>query len=123
MNNKHDMETLLNLDGIVIEQAGGYWTKFEVREAPITDEMPHGIRYSLTLHDRKGKRIMGFDNAHAVKGFNKGKFKSRKTFDHRHRHSEDEGVIYLFVDANQLLKDFWLEVDKALNTLGFEQEK
>ncbi len=29
--------------------------------------MPHGIRYALTLHDRYGTRLLGFDNAHAVK--------------------------------------------------------
>lgn len=120
LSNRYNIETLLNLNGIVIEQVGGYWVKFEVRAVSITDEIPHGIRYSLTLHDQSGKRIMGFDNAHAVKGINKGKYKGRKTFDHRHRHSEDEGVMYLFEDGNQLLKDFWLEVDKILDSLGFE---
>ena len=25
-----------------------------------TEEIPHGIRYSFTLHDRHGQRIMGF---------------------------------------------------------------
>jgi hypothetical protein len=126
MNNKfNNIETLLNLDGVVIEQAGGHWTKFEAREVPKTDGIPHGIRYSLTLHDRTGKRMMGFDNAHAVKikGNNKRKYQGRKTFDHRHRNSEDEGVFYLFTNAHQLLKDFWLEVDKVLNSLGLEQEK
>lgn len=119
--NKYYIETLLALDGMVIEQAGGHWTKFEVREVAKTDEIPHGIRYSLTFHDRNGKRIMGFDNAHQVKGTKKGR--DRKTFDHRHRHAEDEGIVYTFIDAHQLLKDFWAEVDKILNLLGFEQEK
>lgn len=120
---KYGVEALLDLDGIVIEQTGGHWTKFEVREVSKTEEIPHGIRYSLTLHDRNGKRIMGFDNAHAVKGGKKGKHRDRKTFDHRHRHPEDEGIFYLFIDAHQLLKDFWLEVDKILDSLGFEREK
>jgi hypothetical protein len=62
-----DLRLLVDLDGIVIEQIGGYWTKFEVSlSSSITREIPHGIRYSLTLHDPYGKRIMGFDNAHAV---------------------------------------------------------
>ena len=120
---KYSIEVLLNLDGIVIQQAGGHWTKFEAREVPKTEEIPHGIRYSLTLHDRNGKRIMGFDNAHAVKGGRQGKHRDRKTFDHRHRNPEDKGIFYLFIDAHQLLKDFWLEVDKILYSLGFEQEK
>lgn len=116
------IDTLLGLDGVVIEQAGGHWTKFEVRQVSISEAIPHGIRYSLTLHDRYGKRIMGFDNAHIVKVKQGSKHRGRKTFDHRHRHAEDEGVPYLFTDAHQLLKDFWLEVDKVLYALGFEVE-
>jgi hypothetical protein len=118
-----DIDTLLDLDGVVIEQVGGYWTKFEVRRiSQTTEEIPHGIRYSLTLHDRHGERIMGFDNAHAVKSRKKGKHQGRRTYDHRHRHSKDEGIPYEFVDAHQLLKDFWSEVDKTLSVLGLEEE-
>lgn len=120
MKNGNDINTLLNLDGIVIEQIGGYWTKFEVRQVSKSEAIPHGIRYSLTLHDQQGERIMGFDNAHAVKGKNKGKNKGRKTYDHRHRNKTDQGIYYEFTDAHQLLSDFWIEVDKILNTLGFE---
>lgn len=46
----------------------------------------------------------------------------RKTYDHRHRHSKDEGIPYEFVDAYQLIKDFWSEVDKTLKMLGLEEE-
>ena len=117
-----DIDTLLDLDGVIIEQAGGCWTKFEVRRASQpTEEIPHGIRYSLTLHDRRGERLMGFDNAHAVKPQKKGKHQGRKTYDHRHRHSTDKGVPYEFIDGHQLLKDFWLEVDKTLRALGLEE--
>lgn len=42
-----DIDTLLDLDGVVIEQLGGYWTKFEVRRiSQATKEIPHGIHYS-----------------------------------------------------------------------------
>src|ERR1700730_8528584 len=123
MAHNKDIETLLDLDGVIIEQSGGYWTKFEARRiSKMTEEIPHGIRYSLTLHDCHGERVMGFDNAHAVKTRKKGKHQGRKTYDHRHRHSKDEGVPYEFVDAHQLLKDFWSEVDKTLNALGLEEE-
>src|SRR5580704_9536789 len=122
MTHGKDIDTLLDLDEIVIEQLEGYWTKFEVRRVPSSKEIPHGIRYSLTLHDRHGERIMGFDNAHAVKSSKRGKHQGRKTFDHRHRHSKDEGTPYEFVDAYQLLKDFWSEVDKTLSSLGLEEE-
>ncbi len=33
----------------------------------ISAEVPHEIRYALTLHEPYGKRILGYDNAHAVK--------------------------------------------------------
>jgi hypothetical protein len=116
---KYNIEALLDLDGVVIEQVGGYWTKFEVWEVLETREIPHGLRYSLTLHDCNGERIMGFDNAHAAKA---NKNRTLITFDHRHRYVKDEGIVYQFVDAHQLLKDFWLEVDKILNSLGLELE-
>ena len=119
MIDEQGIETLLDLDGVIIEQVGGCWTKFEVRRASqLTEEVPHGIRYSLTLHDRCGERLMGFDNAHAVKPQKKGKYQGRKTYDHRHRSSTDKGIPYEFVDGHQLLKDFWLEVDKTLRALG-----
>ena len=119
INYEKDITLLLDLDGYIIDQANGYWTKFEAWRASRNENIPHGIRYSLTLHDRLGQRIMGFDNAHAIKGSNRT---SRKTYDHRHRHKEDPGVHYEFVSAQQLLTDFWLEVDKTLYTLGIEQE-
>jgi len=123
MTNGQDIDTLLDLDGIIIEQAGGCWTKFEVRLiSQPTNEIPHGIRYSLTLPDRRGTRLMGFDNAHAVKSRKKSKQHDRTTYDHCHRHSADKGVPYEFVDGHQLLKDFWLEVDITLRALGLEEE-
>ena len=123
MADGQDLDTLLDLDGVIIEQAGGCWTKFEVRRiAQPTEEIPHGIRYSLTLHDSRGERLMGFDNAHAVKPKKKSKHQGRKTYDHHHRHSADKGVPYEFIDGHQLLKDFWLEVDTALCALGLEEE-
>jgi hypothetical protein len=53
---------------------------------------------------------MGFDNAHGVK--------KKIPYDHRHRHSEDAGVPYEFINPAQLLTDFWIEVDKILNLNG-----
>ncbi len=121
MTDKKDLEALLDLDGFIIEQVHGCWVKFEVRQVSKTVNIPHGLRYSLTLHNRHGERIMGFDNAHGIKIKNKSKHQSIKTYDHRHRHSNDEGILYEFVDAHQLIKDFWLEVDKMLTKLEEDQ--
>lgn len=58
---------------------------------------------------------MGYDNAHAVKYPKQGKYTGwRVEYDHKHRHVRDKGVPYDFVDAYQLLKDFFTEVDRAL---------
>lgn len=113
-----NIDILLDLNGVVIEQAYGCWTKFEIRQIQVSEEIPHGIRYSLTLHDRNGERIMGFDNAHAVKSGTSNKYHGRKTYDHHHRHSRDRGIPYEFIDAHQLLKDFWSEVDRVLSLFG-----
>ncbi|GEM_PF-3653753 len=43
--------------------------------------------------------------------------------DHKHRYLGDEGIFYQFLDAHQLLKDFWMEVDKILDSLGLKQDK
>jgi hypothetical protein len=44
MSNKLDAEVLLDLNGIVMVQQGGYWVKFEARLiSNITEEIPHGI--------------------------------------------------------------------------------
>ena len=47
------LDTLLDLDGSILEQESGYWMKIEVRRVPMSRHAPHGIRYSLTLHDEK----------------------------------------------------------------------
>ena len=58
---------LLDLDGEIFPMNNGYWTKFETSRITPTQQIPHGIRYSLTLHDRNNTRVLGFDNAHAFK--------------------------------------------------------
>lgn len=62
------LEFLLDLDSqiMVINNDLGIWVKFEVKRVVATKDRPHGVRYSLSLHDRNNERMMGFDNAHAV---------------------------------------------------------
>ena len=110
----HDLETLLLLDGDIYDQGDGYWIKIEATLTSSDAHIPHGIRYSLTLHDRYGTRLLGYDNAHGVKPSKKRFSGRRLAYDHRHRHSRDKGVPYEFVDAGQLLSDFFNEVDQVL---------
>jgi len=106
------LETLLNLDGEVFPMDNGCWTKFEVKRVDFSRNIPHGIKYSLTFHDRHNRRIVGFDNAHAFKPKRK-KFGARKvTWDHKHL--QDRISAYEYESAGQLLEDFSVAVEKYL---------
>jgi hypothetical protein len=61
------LETLLLLDGEVFPMSNGYWTKIESKKVIANEHIPHGIKYSLTLHNRYNKRMIGYDNAHGIK--------------------------------------------------------
>ena len=111
---EHQIRSLLDLHDQIIDQEDGYWLKIEAWEVAPSKDMPHGIRYTLTLHAPSGKRILGYDNAHAVKVKGKKYSGQRLSFDHKHRHVADKGVPYEFKDANQLLSDFFTEVDVVL---------
>ena len=110
----HQIRTLLDLHDQVIDQEDGYWIKIGAWQVEPTKDIQHGIRYTLTLHAPSGKRILGYDNAHAVKA-KRSKFSGQRLpFDHKHRSVTDKGVPYEFKDANQLLQDFFNEVDAVL---------
>ena len=106
------LDYLLGLDGErMFVRDEGYWVKFEVRRVPVSDTKPHGLDYSLTLHDPRNKRILGFDNAHPVP--------PRKwTEPHDHRHVQRSVRPYEYTDAAALVVDFWTAVDKMLGELG-----
>lgn len=110
------IDTLLDLHGSILDQENGYWIKLEAWRVEASDRIPHGIRYSLTLHEPYGNRILGYDNAHAVKSLRAFKYAGRiLPYDHRHRHPSDKGVPYEFKDAQQLLEDFFADVDRVLS--------
>jgi len=105
-----DLETLLLLDGEIFPMSNGYWTKFEARRVTPSDQIPHGIRYSLSLHSGDNRRIIGYDNAHGIKP-KKKKYGAKKTvWDHKHNQNIVEA--YEFESAGQLLEDFWNDVNK-----------
>lgn len=102
-------EILLSLHGEIYRMDKGYWVKFEAYRVEPSPERPHGIYYSITLHDRYGTRVLGFDNAHAIKPKRKGYGARKITFDHRHK--QDIVVPYEYESASKLLTDFWQEAN------------
>ena len=104
-----DLDVLLLLDGqtLIIDPDGKYWVRFVVKQVPLSLDRPHGLSYSLTLHDETGARLVGFDNAHAAPA-KKGRAR-RVTKDHRHRLRTIRP--YEYRDAATLLADFWAEVE------------
>ena len=105
----NDLENLLMLDGEIFPMDNGYWVKFEAKKVEPSREIPHGIRYSLTLHDKRNQRVLGYDNAHSFKP-RKGKYGAKKeTWDHLHKKMET--FPYEFESALQLIEDFWNSVE------------
>ena len=117
MSKGNGLDYLLDLYGEILAQKYGSLIKIEARKLEkVTKEYPHRVKYSLTLHDRYGKRLLGFDNAHLIKTRKRGRFIGRAVaYDHKHLGPDDEGVPYVFESAEQLLADFFTEVDKVLN--------
>jgi hypothetical protein len=111
-------EVLLDLDSqiFVVDTKGQYWVRFSVRRTASTPDRPHGLNYSLTLHGPDGNRLVGFDNAHAVRESQGPGGKSRGPLDHRHR--METVRPYRFKDAATLLVDFWAEVDQLMREKG-----
>ncbi len=124
MKRDDSLENLLDLDGVryVVQERLGLWVKFEAREIDPNQARPHGVRYSLTLHDRHNRRIMGFDNAHAVLYGGKKGVLSKKMYDHWHRDQNDEGRPYNYKNAGKLIEDFWKEVEKILKKMEEESK-
>ena len=54
----NDLENLLNLDGEVFPMDSGYWVKFDVKRVGVSISIPHGIKYSLTLHNKRNNRVV-----------------------------------------------------------------
>lgn len=119
---EHTLEFLLAFDGRIHQLEKGYWLKFEVKRVASGKQQPHGLRYSLTLHDPRGRRLVGFDNAHAVQGHGSRKRRAQVAHDHWHRGMGDSGRPYSFVSADQLLADFFSEVGRVLEERGISDD-
>lgn len=112
MKRDASLDTLLLLDGEIFVVEGSFWVKFEVKKVPPTPEKPHGLDYSLTLHDGDNERLLGFDNAHSIReGAGPG---ARTRIEYDHKHKGERVRFYDYTDSMSLLDDFWTEVDLIL---------
>ena len=114
----HGFGFLLAFDGRTHLLEKGYWLKFEIRRVAPDESRPHGLRYSFTLHGPTGKRLIGFDNAHAVRPSGSRFKKETVGFDHWHRTATDAGRPYRFIDAERLVDDFFKDVNRVLQAHG-----
>ncbi len=112
MDHDLSLDTLLLLDGETFVVEENFWVKFEVKRVPALPEKPHGLDYSLTLHDGHGERLLGFDNAHPIReGAGPG---ARTRIEYDHKHKGKRVRFYDYKDAMSLLVDFWKEVESIL---------
>ena len=112
----HSLDTLLLLDGETFVLEAAFWVKFVVKRVPTSSEKPHGLDYSLTLHDGDNQRLVGFDNAHSItEGTGPG---ARTRIEYDHKHKGERVRFYIYADAASLLGDFWTEVDRILKDRG-----
>ncbi|AJF08275.1 toxin-antitoxin system TumE family protein [Geoalkalibacter subterraneus] len=110
----NELNCLLDLDRETFHMERGFWVKFDVRQVESSRQIPHGIRYSASLHDSRNRRILGFDNAHGYDFGGRNRYRARKvTWDHIHR--EDRVEEYEFASAAQLLEDFWREAREIID--------
>lgn len=108
----HELAFLLSLDGQEFQMASGYVVKIEAQTVAATKHRPHGVKYSLTLHDLANRRIYGMDNAHGIR---------RQTeYDHRHVYGRRKIVRYTYRGIAELLSDFYHEVERILQERGIQ---
>ena len=84
----------------------GWSIRFRIAQAAVSAHRPHGVRYSLTLHDEANRRLLGFDNAHGLPRL--------QAYDHRHRFRRTGQLLpYEWHGADQLIGDFFGAVERA----------
>lgn len=95
-----DIATLFDLAGVhQLTNGGQLVIRAEYRDT--TPQRPHGLSYAFILQDTTGKRLLGFDNAHAYDGAGPD-----EPFDHEHPASRvDTRIPYNFTTASALITD------------------
>ena len=113
--NDPGLVALLDLDGEVFPMVNGFWTKIEAKMAMQNEGIPHGVRYSLTLHDCDNLRVLGYDNSHRFKTGRKGY--GVKMIEWDHKHERNRTMPYKYRNAGQLLEDFWNDVKRIIEDM------
>lgn len=111
------LDTLLSMDGVVRVYPNKYWWKIKAHLVDPSEQRPHGISYSFTLHDNKNTRIFGMDNKHVPKNRRKGYHGRIIEFDHVHEDKNDKGTAYAFINAETLMSDFLLKVKEIMDEM------
>jgi hypothetical protein len=111
-------ETLLDLNGHTIEVGGGFWVSITANSVARSAGRPHGIQYALSFHAPGGRRILGYDNAHAPRRRSSPSRRSVTPVAYDHVHRGDRITQYEFQSPGKLLEDFWRDVDAILREEG-----
>ncbi len=115
MSNDEELQSLLDMDGMVGEIDGDHWYKIEVRQVPKRPEVPHGIKYSLTLRRAStNARIFGIDNAHSQTLGRRGSKRRTVRIEYDHMHTGQKIVDYDYASAMGLLEDFFEGVERHI---------
>lgn len=105
------MLRLLDYHGRRYWLTNGWSIRFRVLLIEQSESRPHGIKYSFTLHDVDGARLLGFDNAHGLSRL--------QPFDHRHQFRKPRMLVpYDFRGADELICDFFAAVESACEHEG-----
>jgi hypothetical protein len=103
---KEALLRLLDYDRRRYWLVNGWSVRFRIIAVGCTDSRPQGVKYSFTLHDIDGARLLGFDNAHGIPRC--------ETFDHYHRFRRTKELFrYDFRGADELICDFFAAVERA----------
>ena len=70
------------------------------------------------MHNKYGNRLVGYDNAR-LEDVKRKKF-SAKRVEWDHRHNRNIISDYEFINAGQLIEDFWNLVDQILDEEGVD---
>jgi hypothetical protein len=110
-NDDRRLERLLDFDRRRYWLPNDWSVRFRIYRVEVHPGRLAGIKYSFTLHDDTGVRLLGFDNAHAVD--------AGPAFDHRHWF-RNIGLVkpYQYRGPDQLLTDFFNAVETACRREG-----